>query len=636
MPSALNIGTLALNANLSALQVIGHNIANANTAGYSRQNVSMVTAGYQTLGGNFYGMGVEIDTVTRAHDAYLTREAQLASSVSSADSERLARLQQLENLFPTGEEGLGAAMNDMLNAWADVASSPTNLAARTVVLGQAEEFASRLRDTAGQVDTLANSARQQIGDTVDVINRLAKDIGRINQEIIESQGDVGEPNDLLDQRDSLIGQLSQYVQVTTIGADDGSLSVFVAGSQPLVLGRNAAQLAVQPDGTDPSRPTIVFQSASTTMALPDSALGGELGGVLEFLNEDLRDTRNLMGRMALAANVMLNTQQQLGVDLRGDTGTNFFVPMADTPGLAAPTNTGTADVHAEVSDPTALKPSDYELRFTAGGVDIVRLLDGETASFAGLPAEFDGLSFELDGGAGAAGDIFLLKPFEAVARNMQMALSAADRVAAASPVIVSPASGNIGGVSVESLYPVEASANLTDPVTLTFLADGSFTATGLGPANPPPDNVGPPPSYNYTPGRPIVLNGWSLTLRGVPAAGDSFAITPSPSADQRQNAGNAVGMLALRDMDTFDGLSLSNGYSALLTDMGTRVQGAQFSASYSASVAASSESARAAVAGVNLDEEAARLLQFQQAYQAAAKYMQIAQGMFDTLLQTVR
>jgi flagellar hook-associated protein 1 FlgK len=636
MPSALNIGTLALNANLSALQVIGHNIANANTAGYSRQNVQMMSAGYQTLGGNFYGMGVQVDSVTRAHDAYLTREAQLASSVSSADAERLSRLRQLENLFPTGEQGLGSAMNDMLNAWSDVASQPTNLAARSVVLGRGEAFASRLRDTAGQVDILANSARQQIGDTVDVINRLAQDIGRINQDIMESQGDIGEPNDLLDRRDSLIGELSQYLQVTTIGADDGSLSVFVAGSQPLVLGSNASALVMQPDATDPSRPSILFQSASTTMALPDSALGGKLGGVLEFLNQDLRDTQNLMGRMALAANVMLNTQQQLGVDLRGDTGTNFFVPIADAPGLAAPTNTGNAALHAEVSDPTALKPSDYELRFTAGGVEVRRLLDGETASFAALPAEFDGLSFELDSGAGAVGDSFLVKPFANVARNMQMALSAADRLAAASPVVVSPASGNIGGVSVQSLYPVQASANLSDPVTLTFLADGSFTATGLGPGNPPPDNPGLPPSYNYTPGNAIVFNGWSLTLRGVPAAGDSFAVTPSPSADQRQNAGNAVGMLALRDMDTFDGLSLSNGYSSLLTDMGTRVQGANFSASYSSAVAASSKSARASVAGVNLDEEAARLLQFQQAYQAAAKYMQIAQGMFDTLLQTVR
>ena len=636
MSSALNIGTLALNANLSALQVIGHNIANANTAGYSRQNVSLVSAGYQSMGGNFYGKGVQIDTVTRSHDAYLTREAQIAASVSAADSERLARLNQLENLFPTGEAGLGAAMNDMLNAWSDVASSPTNLAARTVVLGRAEEFASRLRDTAGQVDLLANSARQQIGDSVDVINRLAQDIGKINQKIVERQGDVGQPNDLLDQRDSLITELSRYLQVTTIGADDGSLNVFVAGSQPLVLGRNVNAIEVQQGDPDASRPSIVFRSASTTMALPDSSLGGKLGGVVEFLNGDLRDVQNLMGRMALAANSIVNTQHQLGVDLRGDTGTDFFVPIADAAGLGAGANTGNAAVRAAVSDPTALQASDYELRFTAGGVDIVRLRDGESASFAGLPAEFDGLSFELDSGAGAAGDIFLIQPFEGAARNMQLAVSAADRLAVASPVVVSPASGNIGGVSVESLYPVEPSANLGDPVTLTFLADGSFTATGLGPGNPPPDNPGLPPSYNYTPGQPIVFNGWSLTLRGMPAAGDSFAITPSPSADQRQNAGNAVGMLALRDLDTFDGVSLSNGYSAVLSEMGTRVQGAKFSADYSASVAASSESARAAVAGVNLDEEAARLLQFQQAYQAAAKYMQIAQGLFDTMLQTVR
>ena len=636
MSSALNIGTLALNANLSALQVIGHNIANANTAGYSRQNVQMTSAGYQTLGGNFYGKGVLIDTVTRSHDAYLTREAQIASSVSAADSERLARLQQLENLFPTGESGLGAALNNMLNAWADVSSSPTNLAARTVVLSQAEEYAARLRDTAGQLDLLANSARQQIKDTVTSINRLAQDIGKVNQKIIESQGGVGEPNDLLDQRDALIGELSKLVQVSTVAADDGSMSVFVSGGQPLVLGRNAATLEVQSDATDGSQPKIVFRQGATSLDLPDQTLGGKLGGVMEFLNQDIRETENLLGRMALAVNVTMNTQHRLGVDLQGNTGTDFFVPLADTQGLPRPANTGTGALHAEVSDPTALRASDYELRITGTGVEIVRLSDGEVGTFAGLPAEFDGLSFELDSGATAAGDAFLFRPFADAARDMQMAVSAANRLAAASPVVVSPASGNLGGMTVESLYPVEPSANLTDPVTLTFLADGSFTATGLGPDNPPPDNVGPPPSYNYTPGQAIVLNGWSLTLRGAPVAGDSFAITPSTSANQQQNAGNAVGMLALRDLATFDGVSLSNGYTALLTDMGTRVQGAQFAANYSGSVAASTEAARAAVSGVNLDEEAARLLQFQQAYQAAAKYMQIAQGMFDTLLQTVR
>ena len=636
MSSALNIGSQALNANLSALQVIGHNIANVNTAGYSRQTVEMRSACYQSMGGFYLGKGVELGTVARMHDAYLTREAQLSSSVASADSERMARLAQLENIFPTGESGLGAAMNDLLNAWSDVASAPTNMAARSVVIGRGEEIASRLRDTAGQLDILTTSARQQVGDTVNNINRLAADIAKINQTILENQGNAGEPNDLLDQRDQLIGELSKLVQVSTVNADDGRINVFVAGSQPLVLGSGAARLAVVPDSIDGSQQRIQFQQGSSTMELSGSALGGKLGGVVQFIDEDLKDVTNQIGRMALALATTVNTQHALGVNLQGGTGEPFFVPPADVAGLPVPTNTGNAAMHAEVSDPTALKPSDYQVNFTATGVDIVRLSDGQISSFAGLPAELDGLSFQIDSGAAATGDGFLVRPFAAVARNMQMAVSAADRLAAASPVMVTPGSGNTSGMGIVSLYPVEPSANLTDPVTLTFLADGSFTATGLGPGNPPPDNPGPPPSYNYTPGQPLQFNGWSLTLRGNPSAGDSFAITAAPTTNYGQNGGNAGGMLALRDLATFDGVSLSNGYSAVLSDIGTRVQGAQFAASYSGQVAASNEAARAAVSGVNLDEEAARLLQYQQAYQAAAKFMQIAQGTFDTLLQTMR
>ena len=636
MSSALNIGSQALNANLSALQVIGHNIANVNTAGYSRQTVEMRSAGYQSMGGFYLGKGVELGTVARMHDAYLTREAQLSSSVASADSERMARLAQLENIFPTGESGLGAAMNDLLNAWSDVASAPTNMAARSVVIGRGEEIASRLRDTAGQLDILTTSARQQVGDTVNNINRLAADIAKINQTILENQGNAGEPNDLLDQRDQLIGELSKLVQVSTVNADDGRINVFVAGSQPLVLGSGAARLAVVPDSIDGSQQRIQFQQGSSTMELSGSALGGKLGGVVQFIDEDLKDVTNQIGRMALALATTVNTQHALGVNLQGGTGEPFFVPPADVAGLPVPTNTGNAVMHAEVSDPTALKPSDYQVNFTATGVDIVRLSDGQISSFAGLPAELDGLSFQIDSGAAATDDGFLVRPFAAVARNMQMAVSAADRLAAASPVMVTPGSGNTSGMGIVSLYPVEPSANLTDPVTLTFLADGSFTATGLGPGNPPPDNAGPPPSYNYTPGQPLQFNGWSLTLRGNPSAGDSFAITAAPTTNYGQNGGNAGGMLALRDLATFDGVSLSNGYSAVLSDIGTRVQGAQFAASYSGQVAASNEAARAAVSGVNLDEEAARLLQYQQAYQAAAKFMQIAQGTFDTLLQTMR
>jgi flagellar hook-associated protein 1 FlgK len=635
MSSALNIGARALNANLSALEVIGHNIANANTAGYSRQTVQMKVAGYQTLGGQYYGKGVQVDTVTRSHDMYLAREARVASSSAAADSERLARLQQLEDLFPTGADGLGAAMNDMLNAWGDVASAPTNLAARNVVIGRGDEMAARLRDTAGQIDTLAGNARQQLGDTVDRINQLATDIGKINQRIVEAQGDRADPNDLLDTRDQLLADLSQHVQISTVGADDGSMSVFIGGGQALVLGQTVASLKLVPDATDASVVHVNFMQGAIGHPLGDSTLGGELGGLVGFVNEDLPDVVNQLGRLALSLGAQMNAQHRLGVDLLGGSGNDFFVAAPDATGLPGPDNTGSAQMHAEVVDATALKASDYQLDFTATGLNITRLSDGTVGSFATVPAEFDGLSFEVDAGAAAVGDSFIVKPYADVARGMEMALASADRLAAASPVQISPALANVGGVSVQSLYPVEASANLSDPVTLTFLADGSFTASGLGPDNPPPDNAGPPASYNHTPGQAMVFNGWSLTLRGTPAPGDSFDITPSVPGTASQNAGNAVGLLALRDRATFDGESLANGYGGIISSLGTTVQGAQFAASFSGAVATSSEAARASVAGVNLDEEAARLLQYQQAYQASAKYLQVAQGIFDTLLQTV-
>lgn len=635
MTAALNIGARALNANLAALQVIGHNIANVNTDGYSRQSVEMVSSGYQVLGGNYFGKGAEIGTVSRAHSAYLTREAQLAGSLAAADSERYSRLQQLETLFPTGEDGLGVALNDMLNAWSDIASSPTDLSARVVALSQGEQMAARLRDTAGQLDSLAHSGGEQARSTVTTINRLAQDIAKANQRIIENQGGTGVPNDLLDQRDALVAELGQHIQLSTIPADDGSLSVFVAGSQPLVLGQRANSLAVTRDVADSAQIHISFVQGSVQTELTDSSIGGQLGGLMTFMSEDLTDMQNLLGRMALALNTTVNAQNRLGVDLAGSTGGNFFVPAANATGLPASTNTGSAELHASVSDPTALQASDYEVRFDATGVSIVRLSDGNATSFASLPAEVDGLSFQLDAGAGNAGDRFRVKPFADSARNMQVAIGSPTQLAAASPVQVTPAATNAGGLSIEGLHAVQASANLTDPVTLTFQADGTFTATGLGPDNPLPDNPGPPATYNYTAGQPLVFNGWSLTLRGSPAAGDTLDIAASTTGSTLQNAGNAKAMLGLRDLATFDGVALADGYGSLLSHLGTSVQGAKFEAGFSSQVASSTEDARAAVSGVNLDEEAARLLQFQQSYQAAAKFLQVAQSTFDTLLQTL-
>ena len=492
-----------------------------------------------------------------------------------------------------------------------------------------------MRETVGQLDTLSLSSRQQVDGSIQSINRLASDLAKINQKVIETQGGAGAPNDLLDQRDQLLAELGQYMNVTTVGADDGSISVFAAGSQPLVLGTKANSLAQVSNPNNPSQVQINLVQSGVSHELPEASVGGSLGGVLKFVNGDLPTMQNMIGRMALALETEMNTQHRLGVDLNGNAGGDFFVASGNATAVGAAANAGNAQIHTQVSDPTAMQASDYQISFDGAGVNITRLSDGVSTAFGALPAEMDGLSFQLDAGAGAVGDNYFVRPFATAARNMQVAIGSPSQLAVASPVMVTPASTNSDGVSIESLYAYAPSANLNDPVSISFLSNGTFTASGLGPGNPPPDNVGPPASYNYTPGKALQFNGWSMTLRGTPAAGDSFVVTPSPPGSNPQNAGNAKAVLALRDRATFDGVSLSDGYGVLLSHLGTEVQSAKFSADYTAQMASNTENARSSFSGVNLDEEAARLLQFQQAYQASAKFLQVAQSTFDTLLQTV-
>ena len=635
MSAAINIAARALTTNLAALQVVGNNISNVNTEGYSRQNVLLRTSGYQEFGNGFFGKGVEIATVTRNHNAYLTREATLAKSAASENGMRLSKLKQLEDLFPTGPTGLGASMNNMLNAFNDVASSPSNSTARMVVIARGDEFAARLRTTAAQLDQQQQGTELQVEATVTAVNRLAQDLATVNQRILETRGSPHTPNDLFDQRDQLVSQLNQYVKTSNVPSEDGTVSVFVGGSQPLVLGQSANKLEF-PAGTTPRELKFVQSGASTPLDHKQLG-GGELAGLMTYLREDLPNMQNQTGRMALALATAMNQQHGLGVDLDGAPGTNFFVPPAAAVGLKALGNTGSATARAAVSDATALRASDYELRITATGSDVIRLSDGQsTTALGSLPRVVDGLTFDLPTGAAATGDRFTFRPYADAAKNLQMALTAPDQLAAASPVLVTPAQTNSSGLSVEKMSAVgPTTTDLNNPVTLSFQSDGTYTLAGtLGPSTPAPDNAGPPPSYNFAPGQPININGWSLTLRGSPGSGDSFTVAPAPTGSTSQNSGNAGAVLALREK-MFGGVPLADGYVSVISSLGTKVQSAKFAAEFTAQVATSTESARSGMAGVNLDEEAARLLQFQQSYQASAKFLQIAQSTFDTLLQTV-
>ncbi|WP_404300687.1 flagellar hook-associated protein FlgK [Alicycliphilus denitrificans] len=670
--SLLNVGARALLANQVALQTTGHNIANVGTAGYSRQSVSMETVPGQFTGAGFVGKGVNVATILRNHNELLTRQAAAAQAVQAADTVRTERFAQLQNVFSGGPSGLGSAINDMLNSLGDVVSAPTDLTARTVTLARMDETAARVRSSAQQLQEITYSVGEQLRNNATTINDLAKGIANVNEQIARAMGGGHAPNDLLDKRDQLIRELNQYIQTTQVPAGDGTVGIFIGGSQALVLGQQASTVSVGESKLFPgSQQMALFfnRQGAEPLELGEGTLGGgETAGLLKFANHDLAEGRNLLGRMALAIGTAMNYQQSMGLTLDGQRGKPLFNTPAAVDGLTS----GSAKGSIDLSDPSKFKPtelvaSDYEVRFTTPPAgQVVRLSDGKATDFTDLNnlrlAPIDGLTFDFTA-AGQAGERVLFRPFATAAADMQALVHSPRELAAASPVNAQMGKGNGGTLQLAGLKAtgqhwdpalnnlnggVYADGNFystpsSAPVTLTFDGTGGFELTGHTEdpidmsLSPPEPLTGPP--YSYTSGHKISIDGWEITLQGSPKAGDTVTVgnatDPLHGDIYTRNAGNAGALMQLRDVKMFDESTLSDGYAGLMAQVGTRAQSAQYAAKLSESIAHNLEADRTAVSGVNLDEEAARLIQYQQSYQAAAKVLQIAQNIFDNLIQSM-
>ena len=660
----LNIGTLALNANLVALQTIGNNIANANTVGYSRQEAVQNTVAGQFTGAGYIGKGVTIETVKRNYDEFLTRQSTLASATKSADATRADYLAQLSNIFQGGTDGIGASINDMLNAFSDVASAPTDLTARTVALTRLDETARRLSAASQSLDDLQTGISLALTEKIGAVNTLAQNIAAVNDQIARAQGSGQPPNDLLDKRDQLVRELNRYVQTSSVAADDGTLSIYIGGSQSLVLGTNAAKLSLaRNDFGDTLQNKLVITQAGNAVTMDENRLGGgEISGLLRFQNTDLVEGRNLLGRLTTGVTTSMNAQHRLGLDLNGQPGGDLFTPVSVNnilvPVAPATTNTGTVtvgtgaatDLTLSVTNTSALVASDYQVNVLAPNqVVITRIADGATVPVnvanpsvpitfdptSAVPITFDGLTLTNLAGANT-GDRFYLKPFSTAANNITREFSTPAALAMASPIVGKMGTNNTGSLQFSSLVaksqptPV-GPATVAPQVVISFGANNSYSINGVPSATP------------FVSGQPInstdPTNVWSLTLQGSPRAGDTFTVMdikdPAAAVSLTLNGGNATAMMNLRDVPTFDGAALSDGYASLISQIGIRAQSANYSATVSTNIANNAEKDRNSVSGVNMDEEAAKLLQYQQAYQASAKMIQVAQSIFDTLIQTI-
>ena len=651
--SLMNVGVSALNANQQALTTVGHNIANVNTPGYSRQTVYTNALHGQNMGNGFIGKGVQVATVMRNYSALLNRQSNAANAIHAADTSRLQGLMQMQDVFKGGDGSLGAAVTNMMNAFVDVQAAPSDATGRNVVLTRMSELAARFHAASNMLEEQDYSTAQQLRNNALLVNDKASQVARLNNEISRALATGHQPNDLLDARDQVIREINQYVQTTQVAADDGSISLFVGGSQALVLGINSGQLSVEETKEYPGsqRMALYFSQPGGQQLELTAAMvgGGEIAGLLKFRNEDLAEGRNLLGRLAMTIGHELNLQNQRGLTLNGQQGGALFsLPTTSTGygNITGYSNIGPGAATTQVMDASKLKPSEYRLIFEGSPVApvLTRMSDGKVfnaTSTSPLTFYADGLRFTVPNAttaAAVAGNSMLFKPFSTAASEIEALVHNPDELAAASALTANINKNNTGKLQLTQLGANDFTGipAAQDPVRLTFDGAGQVTyqiydhlSSTWGLPSAPMD---------YTPGQPITINGWSITLTGTPAAGDTVDVANALDFGEafRLNAGNAGAFLDLRDKKVFDqGTTLSDGFSAAMAVVGTRTQSVQLAKKLSSTVAKNLKMDRTAVSGVNLDEEAARLLQYQQAYQASSKVIQIAQSLFDSVLNAV-
>ncbi|WP_026289697.1 flagellar hook-associated protein FlgK [Thioalkalivibrio sulfidiphilus] len=641
----LGIGVSGLLAFQRALGVTGNNIANSATEGYSRQRIDLSTQIPQFAGNGYFGSGVQVSGVHRIFDQFV--ETQLRNSTSASEQYALYYdfARRVDNLLADPDSGLAPGLQQFFAAVQDVANDPTSNAARQVLISEAESLVDRFSFLNQRLEEQRNLVNGQIQTTVAEINSLAEAIADLNKDIVAALGRGGgaPPNDLLDQRDRLVLQLSELVSVNTIEQDDGALNVFIGNGQNLVLGNRATVLVADGLGPDPTQMQVGYVSPGATVDITPYMTGGRLGALLDLRTSVLDVAQNSMGRTAVGLAQAFNDQHRLGMDLNGALGEEFFrVPVPQViPGAA---NTASGAPTVSIEDYTRLTVNDYRLRFDGslwqlrrepggqllGTVDPTDPPEDQVIEVDGLRLDISTITLPADP-LDASGDTYLIRPTRNGAQQIDTLITDTRRVAAATPEMLAAAGGgNTGEASVLSVGITDASG-LTDlsPVTVTvidnagtleFVIDGDVVATF--------DLLNPTTEINY--------NGWQLVIEGEPAVGDNFQVSFTTAAvgDNR----NALALAGLQDQRLMaDGTAtLEATYNTLVAEVGTRTRQAEIAARAQVKLLDEARAQRESISGVNLDEEAANLLRYQQAYQAAAQVISVTNSLFDTLINAVR
>ena len=631
--SVMNIGLTALNAAQAGLVTTGHNISNAATAGYHRQRVDTSPQVPQLSGAGFFGRGVAIDNVRRAYSDVLDRQSQLAQTQVSFYDTYAAQVNQINNLVADPASGLSPAMQEFFRAVQDVAASPGTTTSRQALLSESGALVSRFGALDQRLTELRSGVNVELSGTVDGINTIARQIATLNGQIARIAGPgQAQPNDLLDQRDSLVMDLNKLVSAQVIRQNDGGYNITIGTGQALVVGEAVLQLAAVANTDDPRRLDVGYQFTGAPVPIDSRSLtGGSLGALLQFRSESLDPAQNALGRIAIGLGEMFNAQHRLGQDLNGAAGGNFFT--VSSPAVTAASGT-TATIGASITNVSALTLSDYRVSYSGTAYTVTRLTDNVASGpFATLPQTIDGLTLAAGTGTPAAGNSWLVQPTRFGARDLGLAFSDPSLIAAAAPVRAQATVSNLGSATIEAPV-VDASsqpplnAALSNTVTIMFNAPPTtFNVVDNTASTTLASNV------TFTAGMTISYNGWSTRLAGRPEATDTLVVQANTGG--RTDNRNALLLAGLQSVPRLDGgaSTYQTAYSALVGSIGAIASEVKVTGTALTGILKETRSAQQSLSGVNLDEEAANLIRFQQAYQAASKLISVSSRLFDSILE---
>jgi len=665
----ISIGLSGLSASQTALATTGNNIANVDTAGYSRQSVVQKSASAEFIGVGYVGNGTTVADVRRIYSEYLNTQLRTSTGLDAEAQTYLTQINQTDALLADSTTGISSVLSSFFAALQTAAENPTDASARALLLTNASGLAERFGSVYSQLADQNTYINSQLSSMAEQVNQLASSIANYNQAIVQASANGATPNDLLDARDQALVDLSELVGVTVV-MEGNNANVFIGSGQPLVMGNTASTLTAEPSTTDPTRLNLMLTSGYSSIDVTSVVSGGSISGLVRYREEVLDPTLNELGRLALVIADQVNSQLGQGIDLNGDFGTSLFSDInsalaASQRSLAQAGNgAGSGNLSVYIEDSSKLSTSDYEVTFSsATGYSVRRLSDGADLGSYDLsddPAPvIDGFSLALEAGAVAAGDKFTIIPTRTAAGSIGVVMTDASKLAFAAPLVATSSSGNYGTGSISSvalasgsaldIYDAAANADTQAsiqnamPVKLVFdaasgsaqgytLYDVQGNALGTGSIVPGQSNTVTVSIAANPPSVPSAFE-FELSISGSPAAGDSFTV--AFNADSDSDNRNALALLDLQTASTVGKHSITSTYSQLIETVGAKASQAALDASATSTILSQATANRESVSGVNLDEEAANLIKFQQYYTAAAQVIKAAQQMFDTIINTL-